>query len=793
MALTINMDLYKRIVEGTVDAGSVASSIKEAVSNNPETESPDSLAALLGAGSTLATYAKNNLAKFISVAAAAGAVEAALVNIFAKSAQENLGYSDVVDFAAALASLGTAAGKAGLALPIPHIRAIAITLEVAAITTENWDSIVGYISGWMNDTTSNFDAISGADPAPAPQPTGSYQDISITREVSAELVNVDANEMAVGVVWFQGAGGNDYIVAGEGWGGLEANLLGGYGVMEQTVLATPPEGTTGGPAFDAWLLNMETPPASDKDILLGGSRNDLMMGGWDNDALYGGGGDDVLSGDFGDDYIEGGDGNERMFGGMDKDTLYGGGGDDVMYGDEPGSDSSTIGSITAYADNDYMNGGDGNDRMWAGAGNDTLDAGTGNDYIAGEDGDDYILGGADDDLISGDGQITTSQSETSSFSYLIGGGGSFMFASPVVTVSWDLFANVPLTNTVKTINSAYAGTFTYNSYPLSVAGGNDGNDFIDGGAGNDIVVGGGGDDVLLGGTGYDNLYGGKGNDTLSGDAGNDVLFGEKGDDILVGGAGRDILFGHENNDFLFGGADSDMLLSGSGDDSVFGGDADDYLQSDDGIDLLDGGNGNDEIHGGAGNDTLFGGTGQDLLYGGADDDAINGGAGDDVLVGGASDLGDDILSGGAGNDQVYGGWGADTLSGGEGNDVLSGAGDNDALAGGDGNDQMHGGEGDDTLSGGAGDDVLIGGAGIDTLQGGEGADQLFGGEGDDTFTGGAGNDVLVGGAGNDIFDLTGGGHDIVADLSSGDTLILGGAVTATMRMVPSPIKWARIP
>ena len=73
-------------------------------------------------------------------------------------------------FAAALASLGTAVGKAGLALPIPHLRAIAITLEVTALAAESWDSIVGYINGWMNDTTSIIDAVSGADPLqPLPQ------------------------------------------------------------------------------------------------------------------------------------------------------------------------------------------------------------------------------------------------------------------------------------------------------------------------------------------------------------------------------------------------------------------------------------------------------------------------------------------------------------------------------------------------------------------------------------------------------------------------------------------------
>ncbi len=79
--------------------------------------------------------------------------------------------------------------------------------------------------------------------------------------------------------------------------------------------------------------------------------------------------------------------------------------------------------------------------------------------------------------------------------------------------------------------------------------------------------------------------------------------------------------------------------------------------------------------------------------------------------------------------------------------------------------------GDTLLFGGSGDDVLTGAGGGDLLDAGDGYDVLIGGAGNDTLDGGSGADAMEGGAGNDdyyvddagdvIFEVGGGGDDLV--------------------------------
>lgn len=75
------------------------------------------------------------------------------------------------------------------------------------------------------------------------------------------------------------------------------------------------------------------------------------------------------------------------------------------------------------------------------------------------------------------------------------------------------------------------------------------------------------------------------------------------------------------------------------------------------------------------------------------------------------------------------------------------------LFGGSGDDLLTGAGGGDLLDGGAGDDVLIGGAGRDTLDGGRGSDAMEGGAGND--------DYYVDDAGDVVFEVAGGGDDLV--------------------------------
>ena len=90
--------------------------------------------------------------------------------------------------------------------------------------------------------------------------------------------------------------------------------------------------------------------------------------------------------------------------------------------------------------------------------------------------------------------------------------------------------------------------------------GDDGDDYLSGGAGNDVLSGGIGADSLIGDNGDDYLSGGAGNDVLSGGLGNDVLVGDEGSDYLIGESGGDILSGGAGLDVLYGGGGADWFV-----------------------------------------------------------------------------------------------------------------------------------------------------------------------------------------------------------------------------------------
>ena len=110
--------------------------------------------------------------------------------------------------------------------------------------------------------------------------------------------------------------------------------------------------------------------------------------------------------------------------------------------------------------------------------------------------------------------------------------------------------------------------------------GENGNDYLEGGAGHDLLIG-------------DFVSSGNGNDTISGGAGNDTIYAKDGDDLVYGGNDNDLITGLGGNDILYGENGDDNLIGGGGNDS------------------LDGGLNNDTLTGGLGNDTLRGGAGAD--------------------------------------------------------------------------------------------------------------------------------------------------------------------------------------
>ncbi|WP_417624700.1 calcium-binding protein [Paremcibacter congregatus] len=295
--------------------------------------------------------------------------------------------------------------------------------------------------------------------------------------------------------------------------------------------------------------------------------------------------------------------------------------------------------------------------------------------------------------------------------------------------------------------------------------GNGGNDFLYGEAGNDTLYGGAGLDRLEGGVGADTLYGGDDADNLYGGFDNDILYGDAGNDVLQGDEGQDTLYGGAGNDTLYGGANNDILHGGDGSNQLNGDDGDDLFVAGGGTDAFIGGSGLDTVDysassavtvdmltnissGGLAEGDTF--TGIEKVLGTAEQDTIKGDNAANIIYGGAmadqlyGNGGDDTIYGDGGDDIIYGGDGIDILYGGAGNDTIYGDGDSDTLYGGAGNDHLYGGVSSDALYGGDGDDILEAGDAGDHLYGDGGNDTLLGGEGNDTyhFTRTSGSDTI---------------------------------------------------
>jgi Ca2+-binding RTX toxin-like protein len=257
-----------------------------------------------------------------------------------------------------------------------------------------------------------------------------------------------------------------------------------------------------------------------------------------------------------------------------------------------------------------------------------------------------------------------------------------------------------------------------------------------------------------------------------------TLYGDEGNDYLVGGAGDDSLSGDDGNDYLAGNAGSDQIDGGWGRDTILGGAGGDWLNACDewtfwptyykagnawvtGPGLAD--ETADIVHGGPGDDDIDGDAFRDSLDGGAGHDDIDTSLGDKSDVWVYADFeshDDDVVSFSFPNDRIaqvivngvifeferayVSGFGA-TL--GSGDDVVTVHRSVDVPV------SLYGEEGDDTLIGGAGDDDIDGGAGNDTLTGRSGDDLIEGGPGQDELDGGAGRDNMIGGDGVDWLTL----------------------------------------
>jgi Ca2+-binding RTX toxin-like protein len=300
---------------------------------------------------------------------------------------------------------------------------------------------------------------------------------------------------------------------------------------------------------------------SEPDYLYGYGGNDSLVGGEGNDALYGHAGLDTLVGGNGSDYYYSADGDvivEEMDGGYDYlysyapntvlplnvEALY-------LQGDQPING-------TGNAQNNLLNGNDGDNRLLGGGGTDYLYGNQGDDLLEGEGGSDTMYGGMGNDTLIGGGGAD----------YLQGGQGDDTYINPTGDIineytregtdtvesnaTFSLETYVNLENLTLTGNAASEGTGNDVANKLT---GNNSSNRLSGLGGNDTIKGGGGGDSLIGGDG------------------NDQLAGEDGDDSLAGGAGADTLVGGGGNDTMNGGANADLFrfsASNTGDDLING-------------------------------------------------------------------------------------------------------------------------------------------------------------------------------------------------------------------------------
>ena len=458
-----------------------------------------------------------------------------------------------------------------------------------------------------------------------------------------------------------GQKGDDTLNGGTGrdhlWGGKGADTLAGGAGLDLLVGGAGPDVIDGGELHDEaayWLsdagvtIDLAAGTASGghaegdtlKDIesVYGSDHADMLTARNDDPDTEGTEGS-TLGGFAGDDTLIGGTGNDWLYGGAGRDVVDGGGGVDVAgyllsdagvtvnlatgtaqggyaEGDTLTGIENLMGSqfddhLTGDAGDNVFVGGMGNDTLAGGAGNDQLDGGDGDDQLDGGDGTDTLNGGAGNDwLVGGAGADA------------LDGGADWDWAN-----YWGSDAGVTVNLATGTGQGGHAEGDTLTG--IEAVQGSDHDDSLTGDDGNNFLRGGAGADSLTGGDNNDNLKGGAGADTLTGGDGDDWLEGAEGADTLTGGAGWDwaqywgsdagVTVNLATGTGQGGHAEGDTL---TGIENVRGSEHDDTLTGDDGNNQLDGGAGADALAGGDGDDQLDGGDGADSLTGGGDADTF---------------------------------------------------------------------------------------------------------------------------------------------------------------------------
>jgi Ca2+-binding RTX toxin-like protein len=428
-----------------------------------------------------------------------------------------------------------------------------------------------------------------------------------------------------------GLGGNDTVTLNEANGALPAGQLFG-GAGNDTL--------TGGSGNDQLFGQ------TGNDTLLGKGGTDFLFGGSDNDTLTGGDADDQAFGESGNDRMiwNPGDDTDLNEGGADADTVEvnGGNGSEEFTTTANGTrvrfDRLTPAPFAidiGTSENLVLNANGGDDKFSA-TGNlaalikITADGGAGKDTLLGSNGADTLLGGADDDFVDGqqgndvallgagtdtfqwdpgDGSDTVEGQDGTDTMLFNGSNGSEKMSASAngqrVRFTRDLGTIVMDLNGVEsTIAKTLGGTDELVVNDLS------GTNLTKVTA--DVAAQGGGDDLQP-----DNV----------------VVTGTNNDDVaIVSGAARNAqVNGLPTVVSITGavaGSDRLRVNTMAGDDVI---DAS-GTAADTALLTLDGGDNDDVLIGGQGADVLLGGAGDDVLIGGPGNDTLDGGPGDNVVI-----------------------------------------------------------------------------------------------------------------------------------------------------------------
>jgi Ca2+-binding RTX toxin-like protein len=609
------------------------------------------------------------------------------------------------------------------------------------------------------------------------------------------------------------------------------------------------------------------------DIMEGGQGNDYMRGNQGDDEMFGGRGADIMFGDEDNDTMFGESGGDVMFGGADNDTIDSGDNNDIVFGDDGllvyygfytnparitelkddrlAVDDTITGSlirITAGGDrligdgatalmNDFGDFGsanghaehstdDGNDRTLDLIVTDVKIATDGDDNIIGGNANDIVLGGAGDDTIFGDwdADLGFKGPRPAGEDVLIGDGGRVEYQLRRLSYIATIIPGA-MEEGIDTISGndgddyifgGASGDFLYGYEPIGPLFGDvsraEFKDLLEGITDNDIVLGDNGEIVFFDDD-DDNADGNAGTveristtDTVDSTGGDDTIEGYRGDDILIGGVNET-----DNSDMIFGNLGDDIILGDNG----FIDFGDDPIAV--GIDLStldrihsepDGIGGGDYIEGNAGQDVIMGGNNGDIIHGygpasleGVDvADVILGDNGDVYLLEETMTAGEIVLFGSAiiqiiTADVLDTTGGGDDIHGNIGNDIILG-GVNDG-----GVDNIYGDEDDDVILGDNGQldfanhpDVIADpevDSDMSTLDRILSHDDNLGGR--DIIRGEQGEDTVMGGTGGD--DIHGddetashGALDLV-DTLIGDNgkILLSGKVPGLLKILDSSV------